>query len=212
MACVACAWQESVNPNLLSQDTQKISFSSAAFELITSKVFQNSKHRGAAPGRNESIRSERGEVPQEKRIKECFEEHSTRPDVWCHLSAQPCSVLSQTPQEPSQLQGTSCPSCQKPFRGNLAVGIWLMCQESPKEMREVTLLLPQKKSPDNVSTVLLRKGFFLSMFLFLQKEKQTSKRWQKKKYFYGSPLKNAASMKPFEFAGSTSVKPNVSLS
>lgn len=33
MACVACAWRESVNPSLLSQDTQKISFSSAAFQL-----------------------------------------------------------------------------------------------------------------------------------------------------------------------------------
>lgn len=57
-----------------------------------------------------------------------------------------------------------------------------------------------------VSTVLLRKGFFLSMFLFLQKEKQISKHWRKKKCFYGSPLKKAANMKPFELAGSTSVK------
>lgn len=81
MACVACAWRENVNPSLLSQDTQKISFSSAAFQLIATEVFQNSKHRAAAPGRNESIRSESGEVPQEKPIKECFEERSARPDV-----------------------------------------------------------------------------------------------------------------------------------
>lgn len=64
-----------------------------------------------------------------------------------------------------------------------------------------------------VSTVLLRKGFFLSMSLFLQKEKQISKRWQNKRCFYGNPRKNAAKMKPFELAGfATSVKPSESLS
>lgn len=64
-----------------------------------------------------------------------------------------------------------------------------------------------------VSTVLLRKGFFLSMSLFLQKEKQISKRWQNKRCFYGSPLKKTANMKPFELAGfATSVKPSESLS
>jgi len=36
---MACAWQESVNPNLLSQDTQKIIFSFAAFQLIAMEVF-----------------------------------------------------------------------------------------------------------------------------------------------------------------------------
>lgn len=63
-----------------------------------------------------------------------------------------------------------------------------------------------------VSTVLLRKGLFLSVLLLLQKEKQISKRWQRERYFYGSPLKNAANMKPFELAGSMSVKPSASLS
>ena len=36
---MACAWQESINPNLLCQDTQKISFSFAAFQLIITEVF-----------------------------------------------------------------------------------------------------------------------------------------------------------------------------
>lgn len=36
---MACAWQESVNPNLLCQDTQKSSFSFAAFQLIITEVF-----------------------------------------------------------------------------------------------------------------------------------------------------------------------------
>lgn len=77
MASVACAWQESVNPNLLSQDTENhLQFQS--FELITTEVFQTGKHRAAAPGRNESIRSERGAVPQEEQTKERSEEHRAR--------------------------------------------------------------------------------------------------------------------------------------
>lgn len=49
MACVVRAWQESVNTNL-SQDTEKIIFSSAAFQLIITEVFQNSKHKAATQG------------------------------------------------------------------------------------------------------------------------------------------------------------------
>lgn len=145
MACVACAWQESITPNLLGQDTQKITFSSAAFfELITTEVLQSSKHRAAAPERKEPIRSEGGQSHKQSRLRSVLR------------SAGKASALALCrPQSGSgtaraaTAAGQELPFLSKAILGNLALGIWLMCQESPEETREVTLLLPRKKSADN---------------------------------------------------------------
>lgn len=135
----------------------------------------NGKHRAAAPGRNSSIRREAGEVPQEEQIKEHFEEHGAGPDVWRHLGACPLCC----PHADCHNSRRSCgPRAAVPVKRHFvaillwafdwcvrraqrrwqAGGRWLYCCRGRKVqlMKTVTLW-----------TVLLRKGFFLPMFLFL---------------------------------------------
>lgn len=143
MACVACAWQESITPNLLGQDTQKITFSSAAFfELITTEVLQSSKHRAAAPERKEPIRSEGGQSHKQSRLRSVLRSAGKASALALRRSGSGTARAATA-------AGQELPFLSKAIPGNLALGIWLMCQESPEEPREVTLLLPQKKSADN---------------------------------------------------------------
>lgn len=126
----------------------------------------------------------------------------------------PCAVLDPSPSP--QLRGTSCPSCQKPFHGNPALGAWLMCQESPQEMREVTLLLPRKKSTDHencgCANSAAEERLFPLCVSISSKREANLQVLAKEKVFLWESTKKCSHMKPLELAGSTRVKPNVSVS